>query len=112
MTELEWFACSNPGPMLKHLGSPGVRVSARKLRLFIVACCRPVMRLMRDSASRRAVDVAERFVDGGTTDRKRGTAWRAASHVRFQVADPIGQGVACAAALASNPGCTPTSAGL
>src|SRR6516164_1080440 len=41
MTEEEWAACSQVGELLGYLGG---RASARKYRLFAVACCRHTTR--------------------------------------------------------------------
>jgi hypothetical protein len=61
MTEAEWRACLDPEKMLAFLGD---RASARKLRLFAVACCRRIWPRLPGPDWRRAVEVCERFADG------------------------------------------------
>jgi hypothetical protein len=61
MTETEWLAAAEPEPMLDYLRG---RATARKRRLFAVACCRSVWHLLTDERSRRAVELAERYADG------------------------------------------------
>ncbi len=70
MTGPEWLTCPHPTPMLTFIEG---QASARKLRLFGVACCRRVLHLLGHGAcrgqeqqalSRQAVEVAERFADG------------------------------------------------
>jgi hypothetical protein len=73
MTEAEWNACTDPGPMLEFLRG---KVSDRKLRLFSVGCCRRVWHSMEDERSRRAVEMAERFVDGHCSREELDLAWR------------------------------------
>jgi hypothetical protein len=78
MTEHEWQDRTDPTPLLVFLRG---KASERKLRLFAVACCRRVGRLMTDGRSRRAVEVAERYADGLAGDVERiyssKTAWAA-----------------------------------
>src|SRR5262245_7521722 len=61
MTKQEWLACADPKPMLQWLAD---RLSARKLRLIAVACCRHLWHLLTEAASREVVEVAERYADG------------------------------------------------
>ncbi len=61
MMETEWLVCTDPNPMLEHVGTTA---SDRKLRLFGVACCRRVWRLLHDKRSQKAVEWSERFADG------------------------------------------------
>ncbi len=70
MTEHEWLTSTDPAAMLQLLSLsnpafPALKlISDRKLRLFACACCRQVWHLL-DADSRRAVEVAERYADGG-----------------------------------------------
>jgi hypothetical protein len=60
LTEADWRACVDPGPLLHFLCDKG---SARRWRLFAVACCRRIGHLLADERSRRAVEVAARYAD-------------------------------------------------
>lgn len=71
MTESEWLALEDPRAMLAilrlyHVVKAGAEfpISERKLRLFACVCCRQVWYLLTDVRSRKAVEMAERFVDG------------------------------------------------
>jgi hypothetical protein len=62
MTEAEWMACTDPRSMLEFLRGT---TTDRKLRLFLTACCRQIWHLLPDPRFRDAVEVAERYADGG-----------------------------------------------
>jgi hypothetical protein len=64
MTEAEWLACTDPWRMLLFLES---RVSARKWRLFAVACCRQHGKFMAAKLRRSIVAAAEAYADGDLT---------------------------------------------
>jgi hypothetical protein len=66
MNEGKWLQCTSPMPMLDFLQG---KVSERKLRLFAVACCRPFWHLL-DARKRRAIEILERYADGGTTENE------------------------------------------
>jgi hypothetical protein len=75
MTEAEWLAGTDPRPMLDVFWG---RSRDRKLRLFACACVRRVWDSLTDPRSRIAVEVAERFADGGATWAELGVAFHAA----------------------------------
>lgn len=92
MTEDEWLAASEPRGMLRHIvegeAPPVRRAGARELRLFAAACCRAVWDGLKDERSRRAVEVAELFVDGEATETEMGEANRAASSAELISSSP------------------------
>jgi hypothetical protein len=61
MTEEEWLRSAHPEHMLAELPSTG---SARRYRLFAVACCRCVQSRVCAGPFHTAVDVAELYADG------------------------------------------------
>ena len=66
MTEAEWLTCTDPGAMLELLGT---RIGRRKLRLFAIACCRPLYK--RSHYYSHALDLAENVAEG-----KAGRGWK------------------------------------
>jgi hypothetical protein len=61
MTDAEWNTCTDPLPMLRFLGA---RAGDRKLRLFLVACCRRVGHLFTREQVRSDLDLVEECADG------------------------------------------------
>ncbi len=72
MTEVEWQEHNYPEGLLRFLETDP---KGRKTRLCAVACCRSIWHLLEDG-SRHAVEVAERFADGQTTNAERRAAVR------------------------------------
>ena len=67
MTEAEWLACEDPQRMLYSLRES---LSARKLRLFAVACAGQVRRLLSDQRGQAALAFAEKH--GAEVARRQG----------------------------------------
>src|SRR5690348_14679032 len=99
MTEAEWLACTDPWPMLDVFGG---RSRDRKLRLFACACVRRVWHFLDDPRSRMAVEVAERFADGGATWAELGVAFHAAWAAGRRFAGHAGVAEAAALECASH----------
>lgn len=88
MRESEWLECTDPQRMLEFLRG---RASDRKLRLFAVACARPIAQLVGDPRVADAVNIAEKFADGLVGDAERSQARKAAqqaAQVKGTVARP------------------------
>jgi hypothetical protein len=64
VTEAEWLAATDPGPMLDHLIGAGI-AGKRKRRLFAVACCRRIWDLLLDVQLQPIVEMTELFADSG-----------------------------------------------
>jgi hypothetical protein len=64
MTEAQWLECKDSVAML---GLRKITHRSRKLRLFAVACCRRIEKLMTEPSDRSAVSLAERYADGEAT---------------------------------------------
>jgi hypothetical protein len=97
MTEAEWMACEDSRLMLEfiqrgivvlvdELPTPAAREATRrflasnafdrKMTLFACACGRFIWPLFTDERSRRAVETAERFIDGLANEEERAEAQR------------------------------------
>jgi hypothetical protein len=63
MTEEEWLTCTDPQRMADFCQD---QMSARKARLFAVACCRHIAAQLADDRLRAAIAVAERHADNLT----------------------------------------------
>src|SRR6516162_3157481 len=88
MTEQEWLAATEPGPMFKHL-IPSRRNYRRKFWLYGAACCRRIWPRITNPVSQRAVEAAEDFADG-RIDRLQVEAISEAAHqVEGTDEDPV-----------------------
>jgi hypothetical protein len=89
MTEQEWLGCDDPRPMQQFLGgNPGLR----KMRLFVLACCRQIWGAAADPPTRVALQSVERFVQAGAMQ-----TWKASVRVASgqavidcRASDPLG----------------------
>src|SRR5689334_2354181 len=72
----EWLSGAVPQAMLDLLQDRDIE---RKLRLFMVACCRPLWHLL-EPRSREGVEMAEQFVDGLASEDERLAAAIAAAN--------------------------------
>jgi hypothetical protein len=68
MTEREWTDTTDPFKMLWFLKG---KDNPRKMRLFVIACCRRVWAKLTDERSRQAIEVAERYVEGEANETER-----------------------------------------
>jgi hypothetical protein len=59
--EADWLACDDPAVLAECAWE---KVTDRKRRLFLCACCRRLWHRLPDPRSRAAVEAAERFADG------------------------------------------------
>jgi hypothetical protein len=67
VTEPDWLLGSDLDRMLAHVAG---KVSARKLRLFAVACCRRIWHRLDDERSRQAILASEGYADGRVKRRE------------------------------------------
>jgi hypothetical protein len=99
MTEAEWQECSEATVLLNFLRGKG---SDRKWRLYACGCCRAAWHLLTDQQSRRAVEVAETFAEGGGSRQALAEAHRQAVSVVQRETMLAGQMAARAAVAASH----------
>src|SRR5262249_52733775 len=96
MTKRQWFASKDPDAMVSFLeehltfewddvGDPFHIPVIRKLRLFGVACCRHVDRLLTDKRSRTALDVMVRYLDTLATKKQLERATDACCKVTWEL---------------------------
>jgi hypothetical protein len=74
VTEQEWLECTDPAAMLAFLQG---KAGERKLRLFMIACCRRVWEWMPQEG-RFAVEVCEEYADGRVGQKRLSAARRSA----------------------------------
>jgi hypothetical protein len=97
MTEAEWHAAEEPHEMLTFLDNRIFETegevesedaaewwAGRKLRLWAVACCRRIERLLTDKRSRAGLDALERYVDGKRGEKAFRTAIDKAARVTWE----------------------------
>ncbi len=101
MIESEWLACSDPQPMLRHLGC---KAGERKRRLFACACCRRAWHLLVGYRIQRAVETAERYADKAASEMELDEASDAAEVVYRFGACNTGGHAAAQAVLSSTAG--------
>ncbi len=79
MTEQEWLECNDAEAMVDWLDG-----NERKFRLFACACCRRIWHWFTDEeASREAVEIAERFADGGADGQELASANQMAGSMSY-----------------------------
>src|SRR4051794_35865504 len=77
MTEAEWLASDDPIAMLEALRANGRGDEADLVRLtnrYLLTCCRAIWSLLPMEASRRGVEVSERYLEGRATRHELGIA--------------------------------------
>lgn len=73
-----WKECTNPNWMFWLLQNHKTETTDSQYRIIAIKCAREVQRLMKDQRSINALDVAERFANGGATKKELDAAWAAA----------------------------------
>lgn len=91
MTESNWNTCADPERMLDHLTTNWFfawlgrrhQMTSRQYRLFSCATCRDIWPLLTDERSRKAVEVAELYVDNKASAGELATASEDAREASF-----------------------------
>lgn len=60
----QWLTAMSPSPMFEWLDQVDCQASARKLRLFGLACCRRIATLTKDEDCVRGIQLAEQMTNG------------------------------------------------
>jgi hypothetical protein len=89
--EWEWLGCADAGRMLGWLQG---RLSERKLRLFVCACCRRLPHVMGDGRNVLAVEAEEWYADGLVPRREMKKARKAARLGWLTSHEPFDEAVA------------------
>jgi hypothetical protein len=84
MTENEWRNCTDPEKMLELLRDSG-KANERRCRLVACASVRRVWHLLTDGRSRRAVEMAEAFIEGSVKAEDLATALAAAARATLPI---------------------------
>lgn len=112
MTEKEWLTCKEPAKMLAYLGVDEhwgmVQESAiswapsnkknkldNPLRLFACGCCRRIWEQITEEAGRKAVEVAEAFVNGQATAKQMRAASLAVGRYIMDDEEILDEGIDC-----------------
>jgi hypothetical protein len=98
-----WQTCPDPETLLEQVAARRL-LTPRKARLFGCACVRQLWDAA-EGRSRKAVEVAERFIEGEASERELADAYRDAEAVADSVRrlTSAGQHMSYAAAEAANP---------
>jgi hypothetical protein len=102
MTEAEWLNCDDPKAMIDALRFP---YSTRKFRLFALACCARIDRLITDPRSRAALDFVARTDGGPGQPRERTKIRQAARAAWAEASGPASTARGAERAAHSVPAC-------
>jgi hypothetical protein len=95
MNEQQWRGAVDPEEMLSALEARDL-ASARKLRLFAVACCRRIWHVLPGPRLRETVETAERYADKLATKAELLLALKAGTAVERFGQSPTDMPLACA----------------